>query len=160
MKNLVKEIYDNAPKGWDWDFMSLDDVAKDAAVRHYVFKQGIACEIWPESCYGCEDFLTTSLYSDPVRFFLIFKTLVNTHGDNEQYKSEAIDEDDAAKLKAAVEADDCFEVVKIIGDIAYTYCESDIREACFDWKRTILQEEGEAYKAQEAADYYEWSRTA
>jgi len=140
MKSIVRRIYEEAPKGWDGDFLSLDDLAKDSAVRDYIFRQGIGTEVFPECCHGAEVLLTHALYDDPIKFFKYYEVFVLNAGDNEKFKSEAIDDSEAQKLMIAFCHGDELEVAHIFGDAAYKYCEDALSDACY-WQLPIIKTE-------------------
>lgn len=133
MKAIIRKIYEEAPKDWDGDFMSLDDVAKDSAVKSYIFAKGIGAEIFPECCSGAEVILTETLYSDPPKFFAIYNVLILNAGLEERFLSEALDEPEAQKIRTAYCTGNALELACIFGDAAYRYCEDELREACFDY---------------------------
>lgn len=140
MKRLVRKIYEEAPKGWDGEFMALDDHIKDKAVMEYIFAMGIGTEVFPECCSGAEIILTHSLYSDPIKFFAIYDTLVQQSKGEEAFLSEAVDEAEAQKLMIAYCHGDALECAKIFGDAAYKYCENSLREWCADEFDSIQKE--------------------
>lgn len=138
MKSIVKRLYEEAPRDWDGDFLSLDDHFKDSAVREYILRQGIGTEIFPECCHGAEVLLTGALYSNPIKFFALYEVMVvNAEGD-EQFKSEAIDDDEAQDLAVAFCDGDDIEVARIFGDAAYKYCEDALRDACY-WQLPVIK---------------------
>ena len=132
MKDIIRKIYKEAPRDWDGDFLSLDDEIKDSSVRQYIFAKGLGSEVFPECCSGAEDILTSNLYTNHAKFYALYSVMVLHAGLDERFKSEAVDELEAAKLIAAYLADDALEVVSVFGDAAYQYCEDALREACFD----------------------------